>query len=280
MGQSRKLLLAPSGGDWRGITGAVVRPAVEAVLLAAVALGIGQAGVAALSSAQASASGPDGTGAADADAFATPLSVSPFAPMGAGGGTVALAELGAVRIVGVRMAADPMRSGAVVSLSGGAQQAFLTGQEILSGVRLERVEVDGVVVSYRGGMQRIAMPTASGPSSAQLLMGQAGPAAPIPAQFGAAEQAWMADSIAAVVIENGMPIGYRLAPNPPAAVREAGLSVGDVIISINGASATEPLAAIAAIGEGGSIALGVRPAAGGEVRIVRFVLPALEGAAP
>jgi hypothetical protein len=278
MSTAKRLHLAPAGGDLRSLAGTVVRPAIEAMLLAAVALGLGQAGWSALAPAQASASGTDGAGldGLDADSVATAparLAASPFAPRRAAGDFVGLAELGAVRLVGVRMAEDPARSGAVISLSGGAQQAVLVGQEILTGVRLDRVELDGVVVSYSGGAHRIALPDAQGPSTAQLLMGQSGPAAATVAQFGAAEQAWLAATLADPVMDGGTVLGYRLAASAPALVREAGLASGDVIVSINGAPAGEPLAAIAAVGAGGSVAIGVRPQAGGDVRIVRFALP-------
>jgi Type II secretion system protein C len=273
MSNAKRLLLAPAGGDLRSLAGTVVRPAIEAMLLAAVALGIGQAGWTAVAPAQASASGADGASAGNAAMSPARLAASPFAPRRAAGDYVGLADLGTVRLIGVRMAEDPMRSGAVVSLSGGAQQAVLAGQDVMAGVRLDRVEADGIVVSLGGRAQRIALPAANGPSSAQLLMGQAGPSAPTVAQFGAAEQEWFAATLADPVTEGGAVIGYRLAAPLPGAAREAGFAEGDVIVSINGAPAAEPLAAIAAVSTGGSVALGVRPRSGGTERVVRFALP-------
>ncbi len=277
MSQARRLLLAPASGDLRSLAGTVVRPAIEAVLLAAVALGIGQAGWTAFAPAQAAASGADGVTPDASGASSVRLVASPFAPRRAAGDFIGLAELGAVRLVGVRMADNPLRSGAVISLSGGQQQAVLVGQDIMTGVRLDAVQADGVVVSYSGGAHRIALPAAGGPSTAQLLMGQAGPAAPTGVSFGAADQAWLASTLSDPVLDNGSIVGYRLAPGAPALLQEAGFAAGDVVTAINGAPAGEPLAAIAALGAGRAVALSVRRSAGGGDGVVRFVLP--QGAA-
>ena len=80
---------------------------------------------------------------------------SPFAPVADGAATA----LAGVRVIGVRLAADPARSGAVLVLPDGAQRAFGVGQEVLPGVRLARVDAGGVTFATSAGDQRVPAET-------------------------------------------------------------------------------------------------------------------------
>jgi general secretion pathway protein C len=166
--------------DWRSRAASAVRPSVEALLLAAVALGCAQAGWGALTPHDAGASGA--APADDAHANLTPADVrTPFNPTAsAEGASNAVAALAAnVTLVGVRMADEPGRSGAVLSLEDGAQRAFVIGQEISAGLRLSSVQPDHVVIAFDGGERRLAMAAPERASFALALMGQAeAPAGP------------------------------------------------------------------------------------------------------
>lgn len=279
----------------KGRSAPVVRPAVEAVLAAAIALGAGQAGWAALTTPTADAAGPGDAPAADQIASTTALSLeaSPFAPMAGPVDQVALAQLDLLQLTGVRMAADPSRSGAILRMSDGKQQAFLVGGEILSGIRLVAVSPHGIVVAHAAGERSLAMPVAqttglrqglqalgAGPVSAAAsgaggALAASAPlaatAGPSPA-FGPAEQAWLAATLRNPVAGPAGVRGFRLADNVPLAARAAGVAAGDVVEAINGAPAGNILAAIAAAQAGGPVALTVRRA-DGETAHLRFTLP-------
>lgn len=271
MGKSHRTLLSQASVGLRDRTLGLVRPAIEAVLAAAVVLGFVQAGLSALNPNAASASGPDGTPNDPIETGSVALTASPFAPEGGSATGLELTQLNGLRLVGVRMADDPTQSGAILSLGEGRQEAFMVGQDLLAGIRLDAVLPNSVVVSYAGGSRVIAMPNQGGPSYAQALMGHTSLADPALAHFGAAEQAWLAASIADPVTEDGVITGYRLASAVPAIVADAGFVAGDVVIAINGASAGEPLAAIAALQAGGPVSLSVRRA-DGSIQALTFSL--------
>jgi hypothetical protein len=277
----------------KGRSAQVVRPAVEAVLAAAIALGAGQAGWAALTTPTADAAGPGDAPAADqiASTTASSLAASPFAPMAGPVDEIALAQLDLLQVTGVRMAADPSRSGAILRMSDGKQQAFLVGGEILSGIRLVAVSPHGIVVAHAAGERSLAMPvaqttglrqglqalgagpvSAAGPQAGAALAAGAelAPEALSPA-FGPAEQAWLAATLRNPVAGPAGVRGFRLADNVPLAARAAGVAAGDVVEAINGAPAANILAAIAAAQAGGPVALTVRRA-DGETTTLRFTL--------
>ena len=282
MGIAQRTLLEQAARSKGRGTG-VARPALEVALAAAMALGVGQAGWHALSAPAASASGPeDATTTETAAATAAfSLEASPFAPQGGAVDPLALGQLDLLRVTGLRMAADPTRSGAILAIGDGRQQAYLVGQDVLSGVRLVAVRGDSIVVAYAGGERTIAMPVSQATGLQAALATAAGPspalAAPTtPAAFGPAEQAWLAATLRDPVLGDAGLAGYRLAPNAPAAVIAAGVQSGDVIEAINGAPAADPLAAIAALQAGDAVALTVRRQ-DGATSLVRFTLPAAAG---
>jgi len=162
------------------------RPAAEAALLAAVALGCAQMGWSALTANAAHSSSPDTTSTtAHPRASVGPMEVrSPFSPtanLSETASSQAAAMLANLRVSGVRMADDGGRSGAILTVEGDNQRAFQIGQEISNGVRLTDVRADYVMIAYEGGQRQIAVESAPQRYSfARALMGQEQSAPPPP----------------------------------------------------------------------------------------------------
>ncbi len=151
----------------------VLRPAVEAAMLAAVALGCAQGGWALVAPGAADALSSD-EGNLETEIVVAEIR-SPFSPDATfveGASNAAMAYLSTVRVVGVRMAGDPARSGAIIALQDGSQRAFLVGQELSAGIRLDEVRADGLVLSYEGGSKGLALASAPTFSYANALMGR------------------------------------------------------------------------------------------------------------
>ncbi|MEZ5995740.1 MAG: type II secretion system protein N [Hyphomonadaceae bacterium] len=232
-----------------------VRPGVEALLLAAVALGCAQAGWSVLTPSSAGAINM-GADEPRVDTLQASEVLSPFAPQvaqGEGYSQAAAALLSGVQLSGVRVADDPARSGAVLTLNDGAQRAFAVGQEISAGVTLEEVGANYVLVAYDGGRRQISMTTAPSFSFARAMMGlEQAPGAPVvdaPApvqQEGAAQTSFTQSQAAApsqadiawlraTFAQNVGGRGWRVAEPLPQAAVDAGLRAGDLITSVNGA---------------------------------------------
>lgn len=158
----------------------VVRPSVEAMLLAAVALGCAQAGWTLLAPSSAGAL----NSVDDGDALRVePLEVqSPFAPEAGpmdGQSHALLALLSGIELKGVRVASEGLSSGAMFTLADGADRAFLVGQEIVDGVTLAEVDPEYVLLAYAGGQRRLDMSAAPSFSFARAMMGlEPAPGAP------------------------------------------------------------------------------------------------------
>jgi len=271
MRKSKTMLLSAGRSDGRQRALGVIRPGVEAMLLAAVALGCAQGGWAILA--------PDTAGAssgtlpeAEPTAGATSVDVrSPFAPQSAALDSTsyeANSLLAGVQLAGVRMSDDPSRSGAVLTMSDGAQHAFSVGQDIGAGVRLIEVQDDYVLVSFAGGQRQIAMAPVVGFSFAQALMGRAQApaesavaslpqqdAAPVAASAPgpAASQdnlAWLASALGQVETVDGVARGWRMPAALPAAAAGAGLQAGDLIESVNGVRPGDASALLGAVSQG------------------------------
>jgi type II secretory pathway component PulC len=182
MAKSRKILLTSSVSGLRERAISAVRPGVEALLLAAVALGCAQAGWSVLTPSTAGAF--NATNESDTDALRVDVSevVSPFAPNYTSNDAqshAVAALLSGVQLSGVRVSTEPLRSGAVLTMSDGAQRAFSVGDDIGAGVTLSDVGATYVLVSYQGGQQEISMTTAPGYSFARAMMGlEPAPGAP------------------------------------------------------------------------------------------------------
>lgn len=252
-----------------------LRPGVEALLLAAVALGVAQAGWTLLTPSTARAT----DNVSGAGNTTPPMDVadvqSPFAPDAAGMGASShaiAAMLSSVQLNGVRMSDEPARSGAMFTLSDGGQRAFIIGQEITEGVTLADVSADHVVLSYEGGQRRLDMQTAPPAFSyARAMMGidaagdaEASPLAveergAVAAAVSETDRAWLASTLAQVEVREGRAYGWRIAEQAPQPVLAAGLRPGDVVRSVNGVG-PDNLAGALAAAQSGSLALEVERA--------------------
>ncbi|UPT64640.1 MAG: hypothetical protein M0D54_09115 [Hyphomonadaceae bacterium JAD_PAG50586_4] len=241
-----------------------VRPSIEALLLAAVALGCAQAGWTLLTPGVAGASTSTSVDETDDSRFESVEVQSPFAPdargMASSSHAVA-ALLSSVQLNGVRMSTDPMRDGAMFTLGDGAQRAFMVGQEVADGVTLADVEASYVVLSYAGGERRLDMQAGPQFSFARAMMGleraegapgvAAAPGADavdvqVASRLSGADRAWLAATLANVETTNGVARGWRITETAPSAVREAGLQSGDLVTAINGAGPDDLGAVLAA----------------------------------
>lgn len=249
----------PRDGVWRARFGRTLRPGVEALLLAAVALGCAQAGWTIITPNAASAL--NDVGVDDAAPTPTPAeqlqAYSPFAPQVIGGSTHALAALlSSVQLNGVRMAFEPSQSGAMFTLADGAQRAFLVGQEVADGVTLAEVQADYVILTHEGGQRRLDMAAGTGFSFARAMMGlEPAPGAPQQAsqadlRITEADRAWFVAVLDNVERVNGVASGWRIADAAPESVRAAGLMAGDLVTSVNGARPGDLVGAINAAQSG------------------------------
>lgn len=173
MGSFEAIKLVRGGSPLSERAANALRPSVEALLLAALAMGCAQAGWTLLTPTNASAVGAVGEEGA-APRLETVEVRSPFAPdadaLGAGSHAVA-ALLASIELDGIRMSTDDARSGAMFTLSGGEQRAFIVGQEIADGVTLADVEDGYVLLAYSGGQRRLEMSAPETFSFARAMMG-------------------------------------------------------------------------------------------------------------
>lgn len=266
--------LAASAGLQRRAASAL-RPGVEAFLLAAVALGCAQVGWSTLT--PETAHGSADSAPADSPTASAPAVAevrSPFAPGASEIGGVshaAQALLASVRLAGVRMSDDAALSGAVLTLEGGDQRAFMVGQDIGAGVRLAEVRPDYVLLSYDGGQKQVSMETApSNFSFARALMGMpqdTGQASALSAALASAEDAaWLASTLANLDAGSGAAKGWRVSGPLPAAAQAAGLRDGDLVVAVNGLGPERAAQALGSLGSG-RVALSVERGGGERVEL-------------
>ncbi len=240
---------------------AAMRPGVEALLLAAVALGCAQAGWTLLSPGQANATVSSGAERPTDTVLEVTEVRSPFSPDASDIAAHAItATLSGLQLNGLRMASDPVRSGAMFTLPDGGQRAFLIGQEVVDGVVLSEVGVDYVSLSYVGGERRLEMTAAPAFSFARAMMGlEPAPGAPpalavteavaetvpgMATSISDADRVWLAQTLARAEISADGTRGLRLAGDLPGAISHAGLRTGDLVVSVNGRS-VDDLTAVA-----------------------------------
>lgn len=255
-----------------------LRPGVEAMLLAAVALGCAQAGWSIVAPASAGASGPSSDDAERLTQRYEDVAVravrSPFAPQAsADAGGAAAAFLATVRLSGVRVADDPALSGAYLTLGGAGERAFLVGDDLGEGVRLTEVRADRILVAREGVTSEIPLAQTAAPSRpsyALALMGRL-PSPDVAAQPGDAENGAPSPALGAMATpfaltsalgapeeRNGRVVGWRLSSDLPEAARAAGLQAGDVVVAVNGFGADDPAALVRAAQSGGPLTLSVQ----------------------
>ncbi|HEX8902150.1 type II secretion system protein N [Vitreimonas sp.] len=230
MARARKNLLSTSAENVRERAISAVRPSVEALLLAAVALGCAQAGWSIFTPSTASAVSASGEGDRETHRLNVSEVVSPFAPdyLASDAQSHAVAALlSGVQLTGVRVSTEPMRSGAVLTLADGAQRAFSIGDDIGAGIMLADVGADYVLVSYQGGQRQIEMTSAPSYSFARAMMGlEPAPGAPVIEEQTTAPAASVASNEPSSVTTS--PFATVEAPQAPALIAPTSASPQDV----------------------------------------------------
>lgn len=279
---------AHGSARWQTIATGLVRPGAEAVLLAGVAFGCAQIGWRLVEPASASVSPTPAT----FDVAATDTMArfqSPFAPAVKVSDTAIPSAVGAIRLVGVRMAEQQNFSGAVLTFGDDMQRPFLVGQTITDGIQLAQVHPDHIVVSFGESEQSIPLAQGNGspPSFALALMGkaaqpdvglvqqaQAAPAVPAAQAVSLSESAatpaatqWLLATMGSVENRDGAPYAWRVSSAPPAALTERGLATGDLILSVNGARPGDT-AAVMAAARSGRLELAIERASGDRATLV------------
>jgi len=162
-----------------------------------------------------------------------------------------------IKLFGVRLDVAMGRGSAIIATPDGVQSSYAVGDEIMPGVKLKSVTMEGVTIDRGGVDEQVfldqsvvapvatpglpgALPTAGVPASAATL---------------AAEISFMPRTA------NGQVTGFLVSPKGPGiAFRAAGLQDGDVLTAINGQSirAVEDVtSAIGATAPSGMIMLSV-----------------------
>jgi len=145
--------------------------------------------------------------------------------------------------------------GVAILRIGGREQVFRVGDEIQSGIRLQRVEAGRVIIERAGRLESIDLPTVT---LAELV---STPAANVSRATPAARQAPRGEAVSPVVrevvtnpenlfdyvqprpvMQGGRLQGYRLQPLPgqQRLLAELGLQPGDVVVQIAGARMDNP----------------------------------------
>ncbi|MBY0564066.1 MAG: hypothetical protein K2P58_07755 [Hyphomonadaceae bacterium] len=184
----------------------------------------------------------------DAAASATTAISSPFAPWtDAGSADNVAALLGGVRLIGVRVAPEPSRSGAIFLIAeSDTERAFLVGEEIVPGLRVSAIAADHVLVATGNGQLHTL--SLDGEMRAAPIEGASPPPGDArPGQDLPNARAWLTHTIARPEESIGPSPGWRVRPPLSEAAAAAGLQVGDLILTINGAppSATNEAATAA-----------------------------------
>lgn len=178
--------------------------------------------------------------------------------------SIAEAFAASVGLVGVRIAEEADRSGAVLVLEDGTQRAFALGQEIAPGVQLAQVSSDAITLSFMGGEQRIAL---AGSSRRHAVARETSAAvAPGADVFFAETYAWFSSLLSRT--QDADTEGWPVSGPIPTLAANAGLRSGDLILTING---MEPPVDASVLSGASQIRLAVQRADG--QRVDMFLAP-------
>lgn len=154
--------------------------------------------------------------------------------------------LAAVRLIGVRMADDASRSGAIfIVADDDVERPFVVGQDVVPGVRLSAVAADHVIVDVAGQAYRLGMDGAQTRVTPSAAPTRLAPSSDVIYETPSA-QAWLSRTIAHPEESVGPSPGWRVRPPLSEAATAAGLQVGDLIVAINGVPPTAADAALVA----------------------------------
>jgi len=159
-----------------------------------------------------------------------------------------------IRLLGTVVAGD--RSMAVMQLGAGEEQVVFVGEDIQSGVILEQVETDAIVVDNRGRREKVLMAKGSLGPAAQSFS-PTGATAPV----GSSSRTFTREAIQSQIQDlpklltgalaiphqtNGNPDGFMIRDIVPGSLyAQAGLKNGDVIKRVNGQEVSSPEQGIA-----------------------------------
>ncbi|SFR76831.1 type II secretion system protein N [Sphingomonas jatrophae] len=149
-----------------------------------------------------------------------------------------------LKLFGVRADMVSGRGAAILQLPDGTQASFVVGDEVLPGVRLDAVRLDGVTLLRGGAREQLFLDQSVAPSPTVVAAPPAG-APPIVSTVAPPPSSAPIQSAvsASPRVQDGRITGFTLAPNGDgAAFRAAGLEPGDVLLRVNG----QP------VGEGGA----------------------------
>ena len=176
--------------------------------------------------------------AASVASRAAPAGFDPFFP--AATEAAVAVEASSILLFGIRVGADG--GSAILGESGGPQGTYRPGESIKQGLSLSSIAADHVVLESQG--RRIRLEFADAAGSAALPSTAALPTALPPASNAATPaavdpQRLLAEAGLQPRLQDGKPNGYTLIPRGDgAALRQAGLQAGDVLLSINGQALT------------------------------------------
>lgn len=150
-------------------------------------------------------------------------------------------------LFGIRRAADPSASTAILSQDGQPQAAFRVGDEVAPGLVLHEVGSGHVLLAHGSATQRLALPDAAPPLPSGAALPSAAPpaaSAPVPAGGDSAVRVDPRELFTGAGLrahrENGRVAGYTVMPgNNETLLRRAGLQPGDMLLDVNG-RALEP----------------------------------------
>ncbi|WP_308911999.1 type II secretion system protein N [Pseudokordiimonas caeni] len=170
-----------------------------------------------------------------------------------------------LKLFGVRLSDDPAHSSAIIQTGGKDQSVYRPGDEILSGVRLDRVYDNRVSLSRAGVIETLSLDDGSGPILGGKAPSKAAPAGPTTA---ASDLKSVLRQVRLVPRREGQRItGWQIdtdgSPAGAAALKSYGLEPGDVLASLNGetlGSAEDLTDALSEIDRTGSIRLEIERA--------------------
>lgn len=171
-----------------------------------------------------------------------------------------------LKLFGVRLSDDPAHSSAIIQTGGKDQAVYRPGDEILSGVRLDRVHDNRVSLSRAGVIETLSLDDGSGPILGGNTLIKAAPAAG-PA-IAASDLKSVLRQVRLVPRRDGQRItGWQIDTDGSAAgaaaLKSYGLEPGDILANLNGetlGSAEDLTDALSEIDRTGSIRLEIERA--------------------
>lgn len=170
-----------------------------------------------------------------------------------------------LKLFGVRLSDDPAHSSAIIQTGGKDQAVYRSGDEILSGVRLDRVYDNRVSLSRAGVIETLSLDDGSGPILGGNTPAKAAPAGPA---IAASDLKSVLRQVRLVPRRDGQRItGWQIDTDGSAAgaaaLKSYGLEPGDILASLNGetlGSAEDLTDALSEIDRTGSIRLEIERA--------------------